>query len=692
MASKNREPVEGVYPTASQSQSNRLRSPVISNSAVEFLETRPEQAFGSDVAQMIELHTPHYVPEIDRFVSASDPPEPDYFKESEKKMARFKNTLSRFCKTLEERKLGRKLGIAIKEPDDYKIHDVLKITDELKLKHDDKKGYLGKIRHCFRRVVKQRGILHSILGFLPNDTYSSAICGGFTMILTAIGRAEDLREDICNSLAEIPIQLEQINATIDIHKLSRELKRRADSVFIAIFELLESIIEELSKNLAKKVMLVTLKGEQYGVGINTAIEALKAETKAFEREAQICDSRRLGRMEEHTEGMKRTVEDNTMKQKDFHERYEQDHDNIIRKLEELPSVFATALYNKFYSFYASNPSFNARDGTIDRAQAKREGIAYSHSAIKQLSSPIVQEIKSPESRRALARKWLHDVMQPEANPLKGIQECLNDLEVLSLQEKDRVKWIIESDEVKDWLTAPDSQTLAIEADTPPQDSSNPLSATSAFLSQTISTSTDFPVLTYMGGLGTSENSDEIACGSVAMMRSLVSQLLLHIADRRLDIDLEFLKSKRFRLKPSTKLSTLIGLFCRLLDEMFEDERGNVVFIIIDSISLFQGSMEEAATDVLQLLDAIESSDVILKVLLTDLGPPLLMEIQKRGIIELSVPDNVDGGKHDLNMEVLEGDMSLSIEEFQVSQRKADESDSDDHSEVSSSEDEYVTGN
>ncbi|OTA69151.1 hypothetical protein K449DRAFT_384058 [Hypoxylon sp. EC38] len=253
-------------------------------------------------------------------------------------------------------------------------------------------------------------------------------------------------------------------------------------------------------------------------------------------------------------------------------------------------------------------------------------------------------------------------------------------------------WIIESDEVKDWLTAPDSWTLAIEADTPPQDSSNPISAAAAFLSQTISTNSDFPVLTYMGGLGTSENLDEVVHGSVVMMKSLISQLLLHIADRRPDIDLDFLESKRFTHKSSMTLPRLLNMFCRLLDELSEDARGNAVFIIIDSISRFQGSMEDAATDVLQLLDAIEQSDVVMKMLLTDLGPPLLMEIQERHITELSVPDDVDGGRHDLNMEVLDGDTSLSIEEFQASQRrsdKGDESDQDGQSGISSSEDDYL---
>ena len=49
-----------------------MRSRTISNSAVEFLETRPEQAFGSEVASIIAPQAAQYVPEIDKFVAASD--------------------------------------------------------------------------------------------------------------------------------------------------------------------------------------------------------------------------------------------------------------------------------------------------------------------------------------------------------------------------------------------------------------------------------------------------------------------------------------------------------------------------------------------------------------------------------------------------------------------------------------------
>ncbi|KAI4865568.1 hypothetical protein F4820DRAFT_419957 [Hypoxylon rubiginosum] len=682
------------YSETSQSWPKPMRSRTISNSVVEFLETRPQQAFGSEVAQMIGSQAPQYTPEIDQFVAASEFTELDYFKESEQRMVRFKETLSQFCKNLEKQKLGSRLNIEIKKPGDYKMEDVLKVAQELQSKRTDDraaKGCLGKIRRCFHSLVKQRGTLHNLLSFIPNDSYGSVICGGFTVILSAVDRAEDLREEIYTALAEIPTQLEQTNATINLHKQSKELKRQADSVFVAIFEVLESIIRELSKSSRKKTITITLKGEQYGASITAAIETLKRALKAFQREAQICDSKRLGRLEGHAVGTRLTVEDTNTTLSELTEEYKRDRDYQYKKLEELPEQLVTAMFNQLYRFHASNPSFNSHDGTIDRYQSRRKEIDYSYAALKASSSSAFHELtmSSPKERQVLARKWLRDASLSETDLQKDVEECLGDIETLSLREKDRIKWIIESDEIKHWLTAPNSQTLAIEAETPPDESINPMTATCSFLSKTVSTNTDFPVLIYFAGLGATENRDETTSGSTVMMKSLVAQLVLHVAEHRPDIGLDFLKKKRFNQKSLTSPSKLIGLFCRILDKLSEEGQGNVVFIIIDSVSRFNGTMEESVEDVLLLLDAVEQADVTFKLLVTDLGPPSMARLQERQIAELFVPDNVDGGNNDLNMEELDMDTSLSIEDFRSSQRR--EPASDDDTDDSFSDNEYIVG-
>ncbi|KAI0175684.1 hypothetical protein GGR52DRAFT_323697 [Hypoxylon sp. FL1284] len=283
---------------------------------------------------------------------------------------------------------------------------------------------------------------------------------------------------------------------------------------------------------------------------------------------------------------------------------------------------------------------------------------------------------SSRSRRALVRKWLRDTALPKPISRKDVEECLGDVETLNLREKDSIRWMIELNEIKRWLKDP------------PIEASNPMTATSAFFPKTILTNTDFLVLTYFGDLRVADGGGETGRGSVLMMKSLVSQLVLHVAERRPDISLDFLK-KRFNQKSLTSSPKLISLFCRILDRLSEDGQGNVVFIVIDSVSNFHGSMKDAAEDVLSLLDAVEQTDVTSKVLLTDLGPLFMARLQERQIEELFIPDNVDGGRNDVNLEELDMDTSLSIECFRSSQRR--DSVPDDESEVSLRDDGYIIG-
>ncbi|KAI1489395.1 hypothetical protein F5X96DRAFT_670761 [Biscogniauxia mediterranea] len=113
-----------------------------------------------------------------------------------------------------------------------------------------------------------------------------------------------------------------------------------------------------------KTVTLTLEGEHYGTYVTAAVSSLGKAVKAFDEEARICDSKRLGRIEEHTVGTRLTVEDTGIKIDAFCEQYERDRCAFAqsieyqnRRLEELP-----AMVNKLYHFLASSPSFDAKKG------------------------------------------------------------------------------------------------------------------------------------------------------------------------------------------------------------------------------------------------------------------------------------------------------------------------------------------
>lgn len=168
---------------------------------VGFTETSPkpagfEQAMVPAAAQSSELTqagassvntVTSFEPQVDNFLDLNDCSEEDYFRESEKHMKDLQLTLTKFTQTLVKRGLAQNLGIEIKEPHEYTMNNVIDIAQRVQQRHASSEGIaagsLGLIHKCFRQAVKKKGILNNLLSFIPSDSYSSVICGGFTLIL-----------------------------------------------------------------------------------------------------------------------------------------------------------------------------------------------------------------------------------------------------------------------------------------------------------------------------------------------------------------------------------------------------------------------------------------------------------------------------------------------------------------------------
>lgn len=125
--------------------------------------------------------------QVDNFMALNDCPADVYFRESEKHMQELQLTLTKFTETLVKRGLTQELGIEIKKPNEYTMQNVIDIAQRVQQRHASSDGAtknsLGLIRKCFRQAIKKQGILNNLLNFIPSDSYSSVICGGFTLIL-----------------------------------------------------------------------------------------------------------------------------------------------------------------------------------------------------------------------------------------------------------------------------------------------------------------------------------------------------------------------------------------------------------------------------------------------------------------------------------------------------------------------------
>jgi len=80
--------------------------------------------------------------------------------------------------------LKRGIEIPQKEDGSYTVADVLKVVGEIQEERSTPTGNVGKIRDFFRGVGRETPAMQQWTQLFPHDAYGSALCGGFTIILS----------------------------------------------------------------------------------------------------------------------------------------------------------------------------------------------------------------------------------------------------------------------------------------------------------------------------------------------------------------------------------------------------------------------------------------------------------------------------------------------------------------------------
>jgi hypothetical protein len=105
---------------------------------------------------------------------------PDYYNKSNKQMYRLEESIAR----LEKAAMENGINISKNEDGSYTMGDVLNVVDKIQKLHRTPPGTMGKIRRFFRGVGKEAPVMQQWVNCIPQDAYGSAICGGFTIILS----------------------------------------------------------------------------------------------------------------------------------------------------------------------------------------------------------------------------------------------------------------------------------------------------------------------------------------------------------------------------------------------------------------------------------------------------------------------------------------------------------------------------
>ncbi|EEU37124.1 uncharacterized protein NECHADRAFT_86736 [Fusarium vanettenii 77-13-4] len=643
----------------------------LTNSAAKFTETRardeglPQFADSTQETKSLQ-DSSEFINEIDRFVPKDvvfDPKET--YQQSQQSLETFRRTLQRLIAILRERNVDTQLNIDIKDPSDFTCEYVLQIINKIRETRESAtktRSCKNFVRRCYQKIEDNRSAIEGFLTMIPNDAYGSVISGGFAMIMAAVEKRAEHREAIQNFLAEIPERLETIQRLSQIHHASIRLHRRADAVMVAVFTVLERIVDKITK--ARKVKLqdkakslaasIRFRKRQHSESHNDqepsagvasdedddreqklsvvdALADLQNEIDNFQKEVDICNQERLGSMQvavgDLGHGLRFVMEQNSDTQTMIADSLKRLENMVSQVTKEAHQALLHHLEGALYKLCASDPNFKTKMGEVD----------YYDLNLSQQENDVVLMSSRQQNNTRIASEWRKKLRGLVHDPMKDMKDCLKHIELLDSEEKNVSHSILHSEQLGRWLQGKQSTIIDINLHTPPASLHNPLSFISALSATALRSTAQFPVLAFFCAHRSNESLSEEKSGPTApLVRSLVGQLLRFISDHRPSADLGKLQACGLFSKARKSLKEALKLFASLLLLLPE---GDMVFLIIDSLSRLSGGHEDKMTK--KLVQIVKQrEDILIKVMTTDALPSSY--IRNAADISLYIPDLVIG--------------------------------------------------
>ncbi|KAK1991838.1 hypothetical protein LX36DRAFT_589633 [Colletotrichum falcatum] len=567
------------------------------------------------------------------------------------------------------RKGFKNLGVDLKDPARCDLSYVYKVATAA-VERRDGSGSLRACkdfaRKCFKSASKRDTALGAIMSMIPSDAYGSVISGGVMTILAIADEHEKKRQAVETALADIPKKLNKIQRLWALHIKSKCLHEKADGVLVAIFVVLEAIINDLTMDFTTKVKSRMKFGAEDEV--NNALASLDDGISQFQEELDVCTQRRMGRMHE---GIQR-VEDIAKR--------------IATTLDEGNSKAVTGanleeiLSNTLHRFFASNPHFDPVNGGVQHLGAPSTIQSAEESAIKMGESNDTAALSKRNNK--VVATWNKSIGGFNTSSDIHLKACIRaGLGQLTSDDREKSEWILSSPEVRDWMRLDESSFLNIRGENAPQGLFHPLSFTAALIAETLQKSTDYPVLSFFCGLRTNDTFDDLYCGPMAVMKGLNGQLINFCLQKRPEVDLSLVELQRKRLvqRSTDKYKYALQLFRGLLGLL---EEKDVVFVILDSWSRLLGDRTQADKIIEKLCQTIKDlPDLVIKVLVLDALPS--DAVNELAHSSLYVPEEIDSWRNDVHLSRLEQSNARMIEELR--QRQQNKLEALDESDVESSD-------
>ncbi|PSN71370.1 hypothetical protein BS50DRAFT_673933 [Corynespora cassiicola Philippines] len=577
---------------------------------------------------------------------------------SEEHMLSVRSTTESFHKAVEQLKKEGKDRKDIKEFDLNDVKDWNDVTQlvktaETNYSNDEKKG--GKIRKFFRKVGDNGKSIQSFVGLLPDGSYKT-LCGGVTLILTAMIAHSGIREKMSKFMDELPEHINDCNDYSKLYAGGTELRRRVDELYISILKVLEQFVHWYIQSTFKRVMKSVLMNSEFGQLIDVQISNMQDSRKKFENVLEKYLRREVRMI--HEEALE--IHEDTVEIRKEASETKQSINRIEEKLQVLTrkSSLGAQILNNIMILLSD--SVKNSDWKKDVRGYIEERNSSDHLSQKLLLASLRQARESAYDPKSLAKVLKIGISQEETS---------NDVDFVYAQGlasrarfQQRSRWIAQSSQLSDWIQSNQSSVLFIQGNHTEMDSASPASFVISLLYPDLASSDRVLALHFFCGLHTGSQFSDSAKenGPLIMAKTLLAQILsittIDWDEGNSGLPMLSLRPQLVEKLKRNSFPAYLELICQLISALRRHH--SAIFVMIDGIDYYDNTTwRKQVRRILRKLSGlalgpVKGDDVGAVKLLLTAGTHLSSQPKSEdGIVVLDVPDEIDG---DLEGNVLDG--------------------------------------
>ncbi|KAI0965291.1 hypothetical protein F4678DRAFT_467631 [Xylaria arbuscula] len=481
----------------------------------------------------------------------------------------------------------------------------------------------SRAMRCIDKVGQNSEAFKSWLELLPDGDYGASISGVFALVIGAAGRYTKVEDDIFQALAEIPETLERSRKYIKIYADQRDhvLEKKTFDLFRSILRTLSHVMRFFKDSAIRRFSESILKQASYKTELTKSLVEVKKNSEKIQEEANQCLQRRVLRQEH----MLRQADQKT--DQGLH---------LLQSIHQL--LLASQILN------AKNEAQNEETGFIGRIaphqiMAAIEGLPSNQRAeSKEPAYSNPSDTQSRSNKRGSARfsvsradKLLIALKYDPSTASEDVDICLKMGEALDESMKAHAAAMVTNARFREFMAEDlaSSSLLVngrVDLSSVEGSSSSSLSYVAAKLvriSETIDSPLGPPyVVKYFCNRHPPFCDGSAVPSPVAMMATLVGQLVTQMIEEDIDVNLSMLTRDAWQKVEKLNLKTLCDIFEELTYQL---PLQSVLLCVIDELARYEIApfMKETETLIRRLTRLVRRHDnIVFKLLVTCQGRAL----------------------------------------------------------------------